>query len=85
MSSSAPGKVSAPTVNSSICAAWTRDTQTRKTLPVPGPRVHGELVAEQLAQPLDDRQAHAEALAAIALGVGDLVELGEHLGQLVLG
>ena len=51
---------------------------------MPGRELHGELVAEQFAQALDDRQAHAEALAAVAFGVGNLIELGEDLGQLVL-
>src|SRR6185369_2944391 len=49
------------------------------------PRAHRQLVAEQRAQPLDDRQPHAEALAAVALRIGDLIELVEDFWQLVLG
>src|SRR5437870_2993024 len=41
-------------------------------------------MAEQRAQALDDRQTHAESLAAVALRIGDLVELVEDLGQLGL-
>ena len=48
-------------------------------------RHHLELVAHQQHQPLDDGQAHAEAARAVAAGVADLVELVEHLGQLLFG
>src|SRR6185503_6826227 len=47
-------------------------------------RPYSQRVAEQLREAAHDRESQANALGAIALGIAELIELLEHVFQLVL-
>ena len=60
-------------------------TSMAKTEPLPGLRADADPVAQQIAQALHDRQAEAEAAAAFARGIVELMVLLEDRLKFLLG